>query len=49
MDPTLDLDYTIEYQKNICLQNYNFYKFKTELYKLLQKSLFETVIKIVYS
>ena len=23
-------------KKNICLQNYNFYQFETELYKLLQ-------------
>ena len=26
-------------KRNICLQNYNFYKFKTELYKLLQNIL----------
>ena len=32
-------------KRNICLQNHNFYKFKTEFYKLLQKSLFETQYK----
>ena len=29
-------------KRNICLQNYNFYQFETELYKLLQNSFFET-------
>ena len=27
-------------KRNICLQNYKFYQFETELYKLLQKNLY---------
>ena len=36
-------------KKNICLQNYNFYKFKTQSYKLLQNIfIWNAIIKVVY-
>ena len=42
LDPTLDLDYTIELSKGIFIFKIRFKKYKTELYTLLQRSWFET-------